>query len=128
MVPERSVLPMTIPRPICCCLAIGRFQLPASCPRRSLRSQCAPIQRQGIAVVGSPIGSSAFQRSFVESELESFLRYEDDLLLLQPQCASRLILQSLSAAPAYIAQVVHPSVSRDPLSLFDDRLWALFLR
>ena len=93
-----------------------------------IRSNTVPdVMRQGIEVVGCPVGSFEFQQRFVQRNLTDMLRSRDDLKQLHPQCAARLLLQCVSASPAYIAQVVHPSATKEALTAFDDSMWSLFL-
>ena len=85
------------------------------------------VYSQGIEVVGCPIGSLAFQSTFVERTLAGFLDSREDLKQLHPQCALRLLLQCVSACPAYISQVVQPQATLEYLKSFDDGLWSFFL-
>ena len=85
------------------------------------------VEQQGIEVVGCPVGSIDFRQTFVQRNLGDVLRSRDDLKQLHPQCATRLLLQCVSACPAYIAQVVHPSATKEALTTFDDNMWSFLL-
>ena len=75
---------------------------------------------RGMEVVGSPVGSTDFCSTFVETTLSKMLDDAESLLALHPQCATKILRDCLCPAPAYIAQVCHPSVTREHLSKFDD--------
>ena len=47
---------------------------------------------------------------------------------LHPQCATKLLKDCVCAAPAYLAQVCHPSITKEHLLHFDDRVWELWLQ
>ncbi len=82
---------------------------------------------QGMEIVGAPVGSDAFCRLFVEKTLDRMLRESEALVKLHPQCATKLLKDCVCAAPAYLAQVCHPSISKQHLQKFDDHVWKLWL-
>ena len=83
---------------------------------RVLSNRFEDVASQGMEVVGSPVGSMDFQQRFVDSTLEGYLTSRLDLLKLHPQCAVRLLLQCVSACPTFVSQVVHPDVTKGPLT------------
>ena len=56
------------------------------------------------------------------------LRESESLIQLHPQCATKLIRDCVCAAPSYISQVCHPSVTKEHLLHFDDCVWELWLK
>ncbi len=56
------------------------------------------------------------------------LRESETLASLHPQCATKLLKDCVCAAPAYLAQVCHPSITKEHLTYFDDRVWELWLQ
>lgn len=88
----------------------------------------AAVDRQGIEVVGIPLGSTRFCTAFVNETLDSMVRNCESLTQLHPQCATKLLRESVCTAPSYIAQVCPPSVTGAALKDFDDRIWNVWLR
>ena len=58
----------------------------------------------GMEIVGAPIGSVEFCTNFVKQTLDKMLLQSELLLLLHPQCATKLLKDCVSAAP-------HPTFS-----------------
>ena len=83
---------------------------------------------RGMEIVGTPVGSLDFCSRFVEKTIDKMLLDSESLMQLHPQCATKLLRECVCAAPGYIAQVCHPSVTREHLLRFDDSVWALLLR
>ena len=83
---------------------------------------------RGIEVVGAPVGSADFCSTFVQTTLNEMLLDAESLLELHPQCATKILRDCLCPAPAYLAQVCHPNVTREYLAKFDDCVWRLWLR
>ena len=83
---------------------------------------------RGMEVVGAPVGSADFCSSFVRNTLNEMLSNAESLINLHPQCATKILRDCVCPAPAYLAQVCHPSLTREHLSDFDDRVWNLWLR
>jgi hypothetical protein len=83
---------------------------------------------RGMQVVGTPVGSADFCSTFVQTTLNDMLVDAESLLELHPQCATKILRDCVCPAPAYLAQVCHPSVTREHLANFDDSVWKLWLR
>jgi hypothetical protein len=81
------------------------------------------VHKQGMEIVGCPIGSARFCKNFVEKTLNSMLKDKDDLAQLHPQAASKLLLKCVAPAPAYIAQTCHYFVTRSIFARFDRAIW-----
>ena len=47
---------------------------------------------------------------------------------MHPQCATKLLKDCVCAAPAYLAQACHPSITKEHLLHFDDCVWELWLK
>ena len=77
-------------------------------------------------VVGCPIGSEAFCKNFVRKSLKEMLKHSMHISSIHPQAAIKLLLNCLSPAPAYLSQVCHPNITKDPLQAFDKELWKLW--
>ena len=82
---------------------------------------------QGMEIVGAPVGSVDFCSGFVAKTLKDMLSASQSLLQLHPQCATKLLKDCVCAAPAYLAQVCHPSITKEHLLRFDDNIWNLWL-
>ena len=54
------------------------------------------------------------------------LQNTDDLTQIHPQAASKIILDCIAPAPAYLSQVCHPRVINESLYRFDKSLWRLW--
>jgi hypothetical protein len=85
------------------------------------------VHSQGMEVVGCPIGSVRYCKNFVQNNLKSMLRNTDDLVQIHPQAASKIILNCVAPAPAYLSQVCHPQVTNKSLFRFDQALWRLWV-
>ena len=79
-------------------------------------------------IVGAPVGSPDFCKTFVSKTLDGMLRASEELLQIHPQSAVKLLKDCVCAAPSYIAQVCHPGSTKEDLTLFDDRVWLLWLK
>lgn len=94
-----------------------------------VRSNTLPnVGFRGMEIVGTPVGSSDYCKSFVKTTLNAMLRASEDLLQIHPQSATKLLKDCVCAAPSYIAQVCHPAFTKEDLANFDDRVWTLWLR
>ena len=82
---------------------------------------------RGMEIVGAPVGAPAFCEDFVKRTLEFMLRQSEELLKLHPQCATKILKDCVSAAPAYLAQVCHPAVTKEYMGNFDKRVWDLWV-
>ena len=78
-------------------------------------------------IVGCPVGSSAFCKNFVDKTLKTILNHTDNLTLLHPQAASKLLMKCVAPAPAYLSQTCHASVTNQPFKRFDKALWELWV-
>ena len=83
---------------------------------------------RGMEVVGAPIGPPEFCSAFVSKELMRMLRESEDLIELHPQCATKILKDCLCAAPGYLSQVCHPSITKEHLLHFDDCVWDLWVK
>jgi hypothetical protein len=88
----------------------------------------ADLAFRGMEVVGTAVGSSDFCQAFVSKTLSRMLTESKSLLQLHPQCATKLLKDCVCAAPAYLAQVCHPDITKEQLSKFDDRVWKLWVQ
>ena len=79
-------------------------------------------------IVGAPVGAPEFCTAFVEKTLKRMLRESETLVKLHPECATKILKDCVCAAPAYLAQVCHPSITKEHLLHFDDRVWDLWLQ
>src|SRR5688572_190658 len=79
-------------------------------------------------IVGAPVGSTDFCSGFVAKTLKAMLSASESLLQLHQQCATKLLKDCVRAAPAYLAQVCHPMITKEHLLRFDDSIWKLWLR
>jgi hypothetical protein len=79
-------------------------------------------------IVGSPVGSADFCSSFVAKTINKMIDQSQSLLQLHPQCATKLIRECVCPAPAYLAQVCHPRLTRDHLLRFDNAVWDMWRR
>ena len=86
----------------------------------------AEVRGQGMEIVGSPIGSELFCKNFIRTTLKSMVQHNKDLAQVHPQAASKLLLKCVSTAPGYLTQVCHPSMTKEPLKVFDKELWKLW--
>ena len=86
------------------------------------------VSHQGMEVVGVPVGSTAFCSNIVQKTLKAMLVNSELLVELHPQCATKLLKDCVCAAPAYVAQVCHPSITMEHLRNFDNSIWNLWLR
>ncbi len=86
------------------------------------------IKLRGMEIVGAPVGATDFCSAFVTSTLDKMLQHSESLLKLHPQSATKLLRDCVCAAPAYLAQVCHPNLTKGPLAKFDDSVWKLWLR
>jgi hypothetical protein len=84
------------------------------------------VSLQGMIVVGTPIGSEAFCKSVVRSKLDEMIE-RSDITQLHPQAAMKLLFNCVAAAPGYLSQVCHPSVTKRSLLLFDRGVWRLHI-
>ena len=99
--------------------------LPAGLALRS--NTFADSSLRGMEVVGSPVGSLDFCLNFIKSTLQEMLNNAASLVELHPQCATKLLRDCVCPAPAYLAQVCHPNLTRDLLAKFDESVWKLWL-
>ena len=100
---------------------------PSLLPKIDIRSDVLPnVHQQGMEVVGCPIGSPAFCKSFVRKTVKSMLANSHELTQLHPQAATKLILKCVSAAPAYLSQVCHPLMTKESFTMFDREMWKLW--
>jgi hypothetical protein len=83
---------------------------------------------RGLEIVGAPVGSHDFCTSFVRTTLNDMLAHAESLVDLHPQCATKILRDCVCPAPAYLSQVCHPSLTREFLANFDDRVWDLWVR
>ena len=83
---------------------------------------------RGMEIVGAPVGAPEFCSAFVAKTLNQMLRESESLVKLHPQCATKLLKDCVCAAPAYLAQVCHPSLTKEHLIQFDNRVWKLWLQ
>ena len=83
---------------------------------------------RGMEIVGAPVGAPEFCSTFVSKTLTRMLQESESLVNLHPQCATKLLKDCVCAAPAYLAQVCHPSITKQHLTYFDDRVWELWLQ
>ena len=83
---------------------------------------------RGMEIVGAPVGAPEFCTAFAEKTLKRMLRESETLVKLHPQCATKILKDCVCAAPAYLAQVCHPSITKEHLLHFDDRVWDLWLQ
>jgi hypothetical protein len=83
---------------------------------------------RGLEVVGTPIGSPDFCKSFVSRTLNAMLRASEELVMVHPQSAVKILKDCVCAAPSYLAQVCHPDFTKEDFILFDDRVWNLLLK
>src|SRR4028118_1654826 len=79
-------------------------------------------------IVGAPVGPHEFCSAYVEKELKRMLRESESLIQLHPQCATKILRDCLCAAPGYLSQVCHPSITKEHLQNFDDCVWNLWLQ
>jgi len=84
------------------------------------------VQKQGMEIVGCPIGSDRFCKNFIKKTLKTMLAHNNDLKQIHPQAASKLLLNCVASAPGYLAQVCNPALIKDYLINFDDDLWKLW--
>lgn len=56
------------------------------------------------------------------------LSHSGDLMKLHPQSATKILLNCVSPAPAYLSQVCHPDLTKDHLENFDKQLWHIWMR
>ena len=84
------------------------------------------VDRQGIEVVGSPVGSRAYCQQYVRSSLKQMLQHSNNLEHIHPQAAAKILLTCLAQAPVYLSQVCHPSVTRKEFGKFDIEVWKLW--
>ena len=68
---------------------------------------------RGMEVVGAPVGAPEFCSAFVEKTWKRMLRESETLAQMHPQCATKLLKDCVCAALAYLAQVCHPSITKD---------------
>ena len=80
---------------------------------------------RGMEIVGAPVGAPEFCTAFVAKTLKRMLNQSESLADLHPQCATKLLKDCVCAAPAYLAQVCHPSITKEHLLHFDDCVWEL---
>ena len=73
-------------------------------------------------IVGAPVGAPEFCSAFVEKTLKRMLRESETLVKLLRNY-SKIVY-----APSYLAQVCHPSITKEHLLHFDDRVWELWLQ
>jgi hypothetical protein len=86
------------------------------------------LKLRGMEIVGAPVGTPEFCSAFVEKELKRMLHESESLIQLHPQCATKLLRDCLCAAPGYLSQVCHPSITKEHLLHFDDCVWDLWLK
>ena len=83
---------------------------------------------RGMEIVGAPVVAPEFCSAFVQKTLKAMLRESETLVKLHPQCATKLLKDCVCAAPAYLAQVCHPSITKEHLLHFDGCVWNLWLQ
>ena len=83
---------------------------------------------RGMEIVGAPVGPPEYCSAYVEKELKRMLSETESLVQLHPQCATKILRDCLCAAPGYLSQVCHPSITKEHLLNFDDCVWALWLK
>ena len=86
------------------------------------------MSKQGIEIVGSPLGSDAFCTKYLEKEIDHILHRAEGILQLHPQVAGKLLHACVSPAPAYISQLCPPHLTRPIFALFDRKLWNLWMK
>ena len=97
-------------------------------PRLGVKYDTATsVHQQGMEIVGCPLGSELFCKSFVKTTLNSMLSHNKDLAQVHPQAASKLLLKCVSTAPGYLTQVCHPSMTKESLKGFDKEIWKLWM-
>ena len=70
---------------------------------------------RGMEIVGAPVGAPDFCTAFVAKTLKRMLNQSESLADLYP-----LLKDYVCAAPAYLAQVCHSSITKEHLLHFDD--------
>ena len=83
---------------------------------------------RGMEIVGAPVGPPEFCSAYVGKELKRTLCESESLIELHPQCATKILRDCLCAAPGYLSQVCHPSITKEHLQNFDDCVWNLWLQ
>lgn len=112
-----------------CLLPPGWNQDDIQLPGLKIYSNLAPsIVNQGMEVVGVPVGSPIYCLGFINKTLDKIVHNCESLIKLHPQCATKLLRESVCTAPGYIAQCCPPSLTRSPLRRFDDRIWNIWLK
>ena len=112
-----------------CLLPQGWLQGDVNLPGIKIYSDKAPsLAEQGIEVVGVPVGSSAYCSRSINKKIDEMLSNCESLTQLHPQSATKLLRESVCAAPAYIAQTCPPSLTAAVLRRFDDRVWNIWLK
>ena len=96
-------------------------------PELDIRTDvCEDFEKQGMEIVGCPVGSEDFCKWYVRKTLKAILEHNTDLVNIHPQAAAKLLLNCLSPAPAFLSQVCHPNFTKDALQAFDKDLWELW--
>jgi len=85
------------------------------------------VHKQGMEIVGCPVGSPAFCKNFVRRTLTSIIDHTDNLTLLHPQAASKLLMKCVAPAPGYLSQTCHASVTNQHFKRFDKAIWDLWV-
>ena len=112
-----------------CLLPQGWCQADVNLPGIKIYSDKAPsLAEQGIEVVGVPVGSQAYCSRTINKKIDEMLSNCESLTQLHPQSATKLLRESVCAAPAYIAQTCPPSLTSSVLRRFDDRVWNIWLK
>lgn len=82
------------------------------------------VARDGLVVLGSPLGTTEFIREKVESRLEEYCMGMDLLPKLEhPQAAFKLLRDSINRRAEFLARTVPAGICGDLFVQFDARLW-----
>ena len=82
------------------------------------------VSRDGIVILGCPVGSDAFTRAKVAEKLADYSRGMDMLPKLDhPQAAFKLLRDSFNQRAGYLSRTLPPDVCSDLFEEFDDHVW-----
>lgn len=86
-----------------CLLPPGWNQDDIQLPGLKIYSNLAPsIVNQGMEVVGVPVGSPIYCLGFIDKTLDKIVHNCESLIKLHPQCATKLLRESVCTAPGYM--------------------------
>ena len=82
------------------------------------------VSREGLVVLGSPVGSDSFMRDQVQTKLRSFMEGASLLPKMDdPQAAFKLLRDSYNARASYLARTIPPGVCESEFIAWDSFVW-----